>query len=530
MGKKNYKPVVLIILDGWGINPSIEGNAVKAAKVPNFDYFWKNYPATSLQASGIAVGLFWGENGNSEVGHLNLGSGLVVYQNLPRVTLAIQNKTFFQNEAFLQACAHVKKNNSALHLIGLVSAGGIHSHIDHLFALLELAKTQRVKRVYIHAITDGRDTPRNAAERYITELEGKIHQLHLGEIATVSGRFFAMDRDNHWEREEKAYHAMVSGIGPTAQSAGAAIAESYAHQTYDEAITPTVITKAGHPVATIKDNDAVIFFNFRADRARQLTKAFVLPGFADFNRPHRLENLFFVTMTQFEDNLPAHIAFPPQKVKEPLAKVIADNKLKQFHVAETEKYAHVTYFFDGGIEKPFPGEDQLVIPSPRVKNYEKVPEMSAQETTDLLVKKIFTGHYAFLVINYANPDMIGHTGDFSATVKALEFVDKKIKQVVDAVLSINGAVIITADHGNCETKIDPLSHESTKEHTTNPVPFLLLANDFKIPPKDDDTVFQEMINPSGVLADVAPTILDLLGIKKPEEMQGLSLRDSLTDK
>lgn len=530
MIQKTYKPVVLIILDGWGINPSVEGNAVKAARVPNFDYFWKNYPATSLQASGIAVGLFWGENGNSEVGHLNLGSGLVVYQNLPRVTLAIQNKTFFQNDAFLQACAHVKKNNSALHLIGLVSAGGIHSHIDHLFALLDLARSQRVKNVYIHAITDGRDTPRNAAERYIAELEGKLRRIRLGEIATVSGRFYAMDRDNRWEREEAAYNAMVLGVGPTAPSASAAIAESYANQTYDEAIVPTVITKTGHPVATVKDTDAVIFFNFRSDRARQLTKAFVLPGFENFSRTHRLDNLFFVTMTQYEDNLPVHIAFPPQKVKEPLAKVIADHQLKQFHVAETEKYAHVTYFFDGGIEKPFPGEDQFVIPSPKVKNYDQVPEMSAQETTEALIKKIFTGRYTFLVINYANPDMIGHTGNFKATIQALEYVDQKIKQVVDATLSIGGVVVITADHGNCETKIDPLSHESTKEHTTNPVPFLLLGNDFKIPPKDDDTVFQEMINPSGVLADVAPTILDLLGIKKPEEMEGISLRSSLTDK
>lgn len=530
MAKKTYKPVVLIILDGWGINPSLEGNAIKAAKLPTFDYYCKNYPATSLQASGISVGLFWGENGNSEVGHLNLGSGLVVYQNLPRITLAIQNHSFFKNDAFQQACEHVKKNDSALHLIGLVSAGGIHSHIDHLFALLDLAKTQRVKKVYIHAVTDGRDTPRNAAERYLAELEGKIRQIHLGEIATVSGRFYAMDRDNRWERVEAAYNAMVLGTGPTAESARDAVSESYAHETYDEAIVPTVIAKEGHPVATIQDNDAVIFFNFRADRARQLTKAFVLPGFENFPRPHRLANLFFVTLTQYEDNLPVHIAFPPQKVKEPLAKVIADSHLKQFHVAETEKYAHVTYFFDGGIEKPFPGEDQIVIPSPRVKNYDQVPEMSAQETTDLLVKKIFTGHYAFLVINYANPDMVGHTGNFKATVQALEYVDRKIKAVVEAALSINGAVVITADHGNCETKIDPLSHEATKEHTTNPVPFILLANDFKVPPKDDDTVFQAMINPSGVLADVAPTILDLIGIKKPEEMEGISLRDSLTDK
>lgn len=530
MEKKSYKPVVLIILDGWGINPSIEGNTVKAAKLPSFDYFWKNYPATALQASGISVGLFWGENGNSEVGHLNLGSGLVIYQNLPRITLSIQNKTFFKNEIFLSACEHVKKNDSALHLMGLVSAGGIHSHIDHLFALLELAKAQRVKRVYIHAFTDGRDTPRNVAERYLQELEEKLRQLHLGEIATVSGRFYAMDRDNRWDREELAYNAMVLGLGPTAESARSAISESYVHQTYDEAITPTVITQNGHPIATIKDNDAVIFFNFRADRARQLTKAFVLPSFDNFSRPHRLENLYFATMTQYEENLPVHIAFSPQKVVEPLAKVISDHRLKQFRIAETEKYAHVTYFFDGGIEKPFPGEDQLVIPSPKVKNYDQVPEMSAQETTDILIKKIFTGYYSFLAINYANPDMIGHTGNFNATVKALEFVDKKIKEVVEATLSINGVVIITADHGNCEAKIDPLSHESTKEHTTNPVPFLLLGNDFKIPPKDDDTIFQEMISPSGVLADVAPTILDLMGIKKPEEMTGLSLRNSMTDK
>jgi len=528
MAKKSYKPVTLIILDGWGIDPGTEGNAIKLAKLPNWDNLLANYPATSIQASGISVGLFWGENGNSEVGHLNLGSGKIIYQNLPRITMSIQDKSFFKNKALLDACKHANENKSTLHLMGLVSAGGIHSHIDHLFALLKMAKEKKVKNVAIHAITDGRDTPRNAAEKYIAELQAKLKKLHIGKIATVSGRFYTMDRDNRWDRIEKGYDAMVEGKGQTANSPMEAVKDSYSKKTFDESILPTVITSDGKPVAKIQDNDAVIFFNFRADRARQITKAFTLPDFDKFNRPHQLRNLFFVTMTQYEEGLPVKVAYGPKSITTPLAKVISDSGKKQLHIAETEKYAHVTYFFDGGSEQPFPGEKQIVIPSPKVKSYDQVPEMSSQEVTERLIKELMTGKYDFAVVNYANPDMVGHTGNLPATVRSLEYLDGKIAQLVEAILSVDGAVLITADHGNCEQMIETQSKEIVKEHSTNPVPFVLISNDFKLStPKDEVTIQQEQLNPTGVLADVAPTVLDLMGLEKPKEMTGMSLRDSL---
>ncbi len=530
MATKSYKPVILAILDGFGIDPATEGNSIKTAKMPNLSNLAREYPATSIQASGISVGLFWGENGNSEVGHLNIGSGMVVYQNLPRITLAIQDKSFFENKKLIEACNHAKQNNSTLHLLGLVSAGGIHSHIDHLFALLELAKHQKVKKVMIHAITDGRDTPRNAAGKYIAELEAKLKQLRIGKIATVSGRFYTMDRDNRWDRIELAYNAMVNGTGTNANSPDEAISSSYSQKTYDESIVPTFITKNGKPISTIQDNDAVIFFNFRADRAREITKAFVDPKFDGFSRNHQLENLYFATMTHYEDSLLVQVAFPPKKIVWPLARVLSENNKTQLHIAETEKYAHVTYFFDGGTEHPFPGEDQYVIPSPKVKSYDEVPEMSANEITDELIKRINTGKYDFCVVNYANPDMVAHTGNFYATVKSLEYLDKKIGQLAEATLAIDGVLLITSDHGNCEQMIDPSSNEIVKEHSTNPVPFMIVGNDFHVPPKSDEQVLQESINPSGVLADVAPTILDLMGVKKPSAMTGMSLRESLTGK
>ncbi len=531
MPRKTYKPVVLVILDGWGIDPGTEGNAIKLAKLPNWDNLLANYPLTSVQAAGISVGLFWGENGNSEVGHLNLGSGLIVYQNLPRITLSIQDKSFFKNKALVGACQHAVDNKSTLHLMGLVSAGGIHSHIDHLYALLKMAKEHKVKQVAIHAITDGRDTPRNAAEKYMAELEAKLKKIHIGRIASVSGRFYTMDRDNRWDRIEKAYDAMVEGKGPQSDSPLKAVKDSYSQQTFDESILPTVITKGGKPVAKIQDNDAVIFFNFRADRARQIAKAFVMPDFKEFNRAHKLQNLYFVAMTQYEEGLPVEVAFEPKNITNPLARVISEAGKRQLHIAETEKYAHVTYFFDGGSEKPFPEEKQMVIPSPKVKSYDQVPEMSAQELTETLGKEILTGKYDFAVVNYANPDMVGHTGNLPATVKALEYLDKKIKQLVDTVLSIDGALIITADHGNCEQMIETQTKEIVKEHSTNPVPFLLISNDFKLSnSKDEVTVQQEQLNPTGVLADVAPTVLDLMGVAKPDEMTGMSLRGSLTSK
>ncbi|EKD49622.1 MAG: hypothetical protein ACD_63C00091G0005 [uncultured bacterium] len=530
MKTKIYKPVVLIILDGWGINPSIEGNAIALAKTPIINSLEKYFPATSLSAAGISVGLFWGENGNSEVGHLNIGSGMIIYQNLPRITLAIQNGSFFKNKNFKGVFEHVKKNNSRLHFIGLVSAGGIHSHIDHLFALLDMAKENKVKEIYIHAITDGRDTPRNTAKRYINDLEKKLKKIHLGKIATVSGRFYAMDRDNRWDRIEATYKAMVKGIGKNAESAKEAIKTSYENQEFDENIKPTVILKGNQPTAKIEDKDGVIFFNFRVDRAREITKAFVLPGFNKFSRDKRLDDLYFVTMAEYEENLPVHAAFITQKIEEPLAKVISENGKKQLHIAETEKYAHVTYFLDGGMEKPYPGEDQLVVQSPRVKSYDKVPEMSAEEITNNLIKKIYTAKYDFIVVNFANPDMIAHTGNIKAAVRAIEFLDKKIGEITEATLSIDGTVMITADHGNIEQMIDPSTKEIIREHTTNPVPFILVANDLKKTPKTKEQILQDKYNPIGVLADIAPTVLDLMGLPKPKQMTGISLRETLVGK
>lgn len=517
------QPVVLVVIDGFGVAPPSRGNAVTLAKTPTLDRLIEEYPAVTLQASGDAVGLAWGEMGNSEVGHVTIGAGKVIYQDLPRITRSIVDGSFFKNPAFTQALATVKKHRSRLHLVGMFSSAGVHSFDEHAYALLELCAQQKVTDVVVHAILDGRDSAYNSGLEFIRKLEKKLTIIGVGTIATVMGRALAMDRDSHWDRTGKAYLAIARGQGPTASSALDAVQAAYANGVYDEQLEPTVVMKNGKPVATVNNQDAVIFFNFRSDRARQLTKAFVLPGFAKFERPEYLKDLTFVAMTEYEKNLPVSVAFPPEQVTEPLAQVISRAGLHQLHLAETEKYAHVTFFFNGGIEQPFPNEERILVPSPSVANYDQKPEMSARQLTERLIEQLNTGKYAFSVINFANPDMIGHTGNIPATIKAVETVDWCLGEIVEAVLSINGVVMITADHGNAEAKIDPQTGGINKEHTANPVPLIVAGNNlpaiarqrYHAPLRDLSS-----LTPVGVLADIAPTLLGLMGLPIPSAMTG----------
>lgn len=520
------KPVVEIIIDGWGINQTAEGNAIASANTPNINNFYRTQKICSLQASGIAVGLFWGEMGNSEVGHINLGSGRVVYQDLPKITLAIRNNSFHKNEAFIKAINFAKKNNSALHFMGLVSNGGVHSHVDHLLALLDTAAEHSFRNVFIHMFTDGRDTSQRVSLRFLNQVEGKIKELGFGEIASVSGRYFAMDRNNNWDRTKLAYDAITLGQGKTAGSANEAIEKSYEKNITDEFIVPTIILKNGAPVKIINPYDSIIFFNFRADRARQITKAFVLPGFNKFER-RQITPISFITMTEYEKALPVDaIAFREENIETPLAKIISDNNLKQLHVAETEKYAHVTYFFNGGQEKPFPGEDHVLIPSPIVKNYDEKPEMSIAEITNRVTQEIYNNKYDFILINFANADMIGHTGNFEAGIKAAEVIDQNIGHLAKETLSRGGELIITADHGNLESMVNSQTGEIETDHSTTPVPLIYVSSKNQIN-KSDEEVAQILANPVGVLADVAPTVLAILSLPKPDGMTGISLLESL---
>lgn len=521
-------PLVLLVLDGWGIAPSSRSNPYGIAKLPNYENLVTHYPAMALQASGESVGLPWGEMGNSEVGHINLGSGKIVYQNLPRINRTIADGTFFTNAAFQQAIAHAREQKSALHLMGLVSSGGVHSFNEHLYALLELAKRESIQDVYVHAFLDGRDTPPKSAENFIAKLQEHIAEVGVGKIATLIGRFYAMDRDNRWEREEQAYAALVHGTAARrGQDPIALIRESYTRNVFDEEFEPTVITDAqGAPVGSIKDGDAIITFNFRPDRMRQLTKAFVLPGFEKFNRGAYLQNLAFVTMTEYDRDLPVTVAYPPEEITSPVAKIVSDAGLRQLHVAETEKYAHVTYFFNGGHEQAFPGEDHVLIPSPHVSSYDQKPAMAAREITDRLVREIGKGEYAFYVVNYANADMVGHTGNFQATIEALQIIDECLGQVAEAVLGANGTLFVTADHGNAEELINMQTGTMDKEHSTNPVPFLAIAERWKdtspyVLPGGVESL--QTIQPVGILADVAVTILETLHLPVPEDMTGRNI-------
>jgi len=518
------------VLDGFGVASPSRGNAISQAKPENLNQLLANYPAVTLQASGPLVGLPWGEMGNSEVGHLNIGAGRIVSQDLPRITASIQSGDFFRNPVFLKACEHVKNNNSQLHLLGMVSPGGVHSYDEHLYALLGLAAEQGVQNVFIHMITDGRDTDEKVALLSLDKLHARITQIGVGKIATIGGRFYAMDRGGHWEQTELAYQAMVYGVGETANSALDAVAKNYAQGVYDEMIKPTVIMEAGEPVAKIKDNDAVIFFNFRQDRAMQLTVAFVDPGRMLVTKLHpQLQNLLFVTMTSYLPELKVEIAFPPLEIKNDLASIVADAGLKQFHAAESEKFAHVTSFFNGGKMDPLKNEERLIISSPdNTNNYSDHPEMSIDKLSSNLIEKIERTDTNFFVVNMANADMVGHTGNLEATIQAIKAIDEQLGKIAKAVLGVNGVFIITADHGNAEIMINTVSGGINKDHTTSPVPFILIGNDFKrgAPAKINYDNLSSVM-PDGALSDIAPTILELFGLPQPEQMTGISLIKAL---
>lgn len=526
------QPIVLVVLDGWGIAPPSRGNAIETAATPVMDAFVTSYPAVTLQASGEAVGLPWGEVGNSEVGHLNIGAGRIIFQDLPRITRSIADGTFFTNPVFLETIAAVRRRNGRLHLLGLCSSGGVHASIEHLYALLELCAQQGLKDVAVHAILDGRDTPHDSGVKFLTELTARLERQGVGTIATVSGRYFAMDRDNRWDRTAKAYRAMVFG---EAERRGpdpiALVRAAYGDRVYDEELTPSVVTGPdGQPRALVHDGDGIIFFNFRNDRPRQLTKAFVLPGFEKFDRGPYLHNVRFVTMTEYELQLPVTVAFPPEHVQEPLAKVFSAAGVRQLHIAETEKYAHVTYFLNGGIEAPFPEEDRVLIPSPQVSAYDQQPEMSARPITERVVRELGSGHYGFIAVNFANADMVGHTGNIPTTIKAVETVDHCLGEIAEAVHAVNGVLLITADHGNAEEKINIERGFLSKEHTPNPVPLIVVADGLdpiRVERYRSRTADLSGVTPVGVLADVAPTLLALCGLPKPATMTGQNLFPNL---
>lgn len=501
-------PVVLMILDGWGISQQTEGNAIAQGHTPNMDRLWAQYGHSQLFCSGEYVGLPEGQQGNSEVGHLNLGAGRVVYQELTRINQAVREHTLQENQAFQQVMDDCIKQQKPLHLMGLVSPGGVHSHSSHLYGLLEMAAAKGLTQVYVHCFLDGRDVGPSTGLGFIEELEAHLKQIGVGKIATVSGRYYAMDRDNRWERVEKAYRAMTAGEGEQAASAAEAVQQSYDKGQTDEFVLPTVVQTAGQPVAVIGSGDGVIFFNFRGDRAREITKAFVNRDFSGFQRDYL--GVRFVAMTQYEEGLDVTVAFPPQDLQNTLGQVLAAHGVKQFRVAETEKYAHVTFFFNGGVEEPNPLEDRLLVPSPKVATYDLQPEMSAMAIKDNLLSAIESGQYPFILVNFANPDMVGHTGIQEAACKAVETVDDCVGQVAEAVQQAGGVLLITADHGNAEQMVDPVKGTPHTAHTANPVPFVAVTAE---PCQVRD----------GSLQDVAPTVLALLGIDKPQEMTGSSL-------
>ncbi|MEY8001158.1 2,3-bisphosphoglycerate-independent phosphoglycerate mutase [Clostridium sp. Mt-5] len=506
--KKN--PAMLMILDGFGISEKREGNAVKAAYKPNFDKYFRQYPHTELAASGLSVGLPEGQMGNSEVGHLNIGAGRIIYQDLSKITKSIENGDFFENEALNRAMDNVIENNSDLHLLGLLSPGGVHSHTDHLKGLLQLAKKRGIDSVYIHAFTDGRDVPPSSAAGYIKDISQYMTEIGIGRIATVSGRYYAMDRDKRWERVQLAYNALVYGKGNKANSALEAVETSYENNKTDEFIIPTVIETKGVPVATIKNGDSVIFFNFRPDRARQLTRALNDDTFEGFKRDKL--NLEFVTMTEYDATIKnVDIAFQNEYYKNTLGEYVSNMGKNQLRIAETEKYAHVTFFFNGGIEVPNKNEDRVLIPSPKVATYDLKPEMSAREVTNKLLDRLDMDKYDMIILNFANPDMVGHTGIFEAAKIAIEVVDECLGRIVNKVLEKDGTVFITADHGNCEQMIDYSTQKPMTAHTTNKVPFIYISKNAK------------KLKKSGILADIAPTMLEVMGLVKPEEMTGKSL-------
>jgi 2,3-bisphosphoglycerate-independent phosphoglycerate mutase len=519
-----YKPVVLVVLDGWGISNNSKGNVLKETKLPTIEKLDTHYPMTTLQASGISVGLFWGESGNSEVGHMALGAGKIIYQNLPRITLSIQDRSFFSNKTLSKSMEKTKKNESNLHLMGLIGQGSVHSYVEHLLALLEMAKEKGLSNVFIHIFTDGRDSAPTAGTKSIESLQKHLKDLNIGKIASICGRNWAMDRNNNWDRVEKSYRLLTEGRGELITDPIKYLEECYAKNLSDEYVEPACVTENGQPIATIKDGDGVIFFNFREDRARELTKAFVLPGFEGFKRTQL--KLSFVTMVEYERDLPVEIAFAPMVLSGGLGEILSKNKLKQLRIAETEKYAHVTYFFNGGKEDPCPGEDRVLVPSPAVSKFDEAPEMSAAQITEKLLSVIEKETYNFILVNYANADMVGHTANEKACIIAVQAIDKNLSQLIPAVLDKGGCLLITADHGNIEEIKNNQTGEINTEHTSNPVPlWFVTANNHR--EKTSEEVVRQQNEVGGLLSDIAPTILELFEIRKPDEMNGESLLSML---
>jgi len=506
------KPVALIILDGFGIRENKLGNAIAAANLPVFHKLKNDFPYTQIKASGMAVGLPEGQMGNSEVGHLNIGAGRIVYQELTRISKEIADGDFYQNQDLINAMTHVKNNNKKLHLMGLVSDGGVHSHIEHLYALLELAKKQELEEVYIHCFLDGRDTPPQSAKGYISDLVAKIKEIGIGKIATIAGRYYAMDRDQRWERTKLSYDSIVLGEGRISGDPVMAVETGYSLGENDEFIKPTVITNEKGNSVTIGSDDSIIFFNFRPDRARQLTRAFMNKDFDGFERAKGYFPLYYVTMTLYDKSIEnVHIAYKPQTFVNTLGEYVSKQGLTQFRIAETEKYAHVTYFFNGGVETPNLGEDRKLISSPQVATYDLQPEMSAGEVTEELLKALDEEKYDLIVLNYANPDMVGHTGIMEAVVNALEKVDTCLGRIIEKIIEKGGKAIVTSDHGNSEELIDEVTGGPVTAHTTNPVPLILIG--------EGDVKLRD----GGKLCDIAPTLLELMALEKPDEMTGNSL-------
>ncbi|GAA0307858.1 2,3-bisphosphoglycerate-independent phosphoglycerate mutase [Gracilibacillus halotolerans] len=507
----NKKLAALIILDGFALRDEKMGNAVQQANTPNFDRYWNSFPHNQLTASGEAVGLPEGQMGNSEVGHLNIGAGRIVYQSLTRVNLSIKNGEFFQNEVIINAIKRAKEKNKALHIFGLLSDGGVHSHIEHIFATLKLAADYGLKEVYLHGFLDGRDVGQKSAATYLRELNNKMNEYGVGKIATLSGRYYSMDRDKRWDRVKKSYDAMVYGEGPKYTDPMDVVEDSYANEIYDEFVLPSVMTDAsGNPIATVQDEDSIVFCNFRPDRAIQIARTFANEDFRDFDRGEKSpKDIYFVCLTLFSETVDGVVAYEPTNLDNTVGEVLAQNNLKQLRIAETEKYPHVTFFMSGGREQEFPGETRVLIDSPKVATYDLKPEMSAYEVTDALLAELDKDEHNAIILNFANPDMVGHSGMLEPTIKAIEAVDECLGKVVDKILEKGGEAIITADHGNSDEVITPDGRPMTA-HTTNPVPVIV-------------TRAGAELRDGGILADLAPTLLDMLQVEKPEEMTGTSL-------
>ncbi len=516
----NSKPIILAILDGWGEWDIERGNPIARANMPTIDILNNHYPKTYLQASGMAVGLPWEVRGNSEVGHQTIGSGQIIFQYLPTINASIGDGSFFENKNLLDSCNWVKEHKSNLHVFGLLSNGAVHSHIDHLVAILELAKKEKIPEVYIHVITDGRDTHPQSAQRFLEELRRHIREVGIGKIVTISGRYYTMDRNNNWDRIEKSFLAMTIGVGVKELDIFKAIENQYAKKVYDEYLEPIVLVdELGRPDKLISDNDAVICFNFRKDRSRQIIKAFATPGFSEFKKAEVPNNLKITCFVEYEKGVPVDIVFKPKEITTRLGEIISQSGKKQLRISETEKFAHVTYFFNGGAEKPYPGETRALIPSKNVPSYAEIPEMSALEITDKLIEEINKNEHDFILVNYANADMLGHTGVYQAGLKAVEFIDKCLSRLIGIVLDKGGEMIITADHGNAEEMLNIHTGEVDTKHSRNPVPCWYISPYNYM----EHTEKKEKMELDGMLIDLAPTVLALLDIEKPKGMSGISL-------